>query len=110
MDNVSLEIVEDNKDLGLIINNNFSWSSHIDLKLAKSNKTFTFYGEMCLFKLNSNVNSYSIDYQLYPCYSLAPLHDHLQYTAFADSKVLKNAFFNGCQIRMTMTYANRCST
>ena len=40
MVSVSLEFVEDIKDLGLIINNKLICNSHIDLKLAKSNKTF----------------------------------------------------------------------
>ena len=42
MDNISLDFIEDIKDLGLIINKKLNWNPHIDLKLAKSNKTFNF--------------------------------------------------------------------
>ena len=48
MDNVSLEFVEDIKNLGLIINHKLNWNSYIDLKFAKSNKPLIFFGK-CAF-------------------------------------------------------------
>ena len=50
-DNVSLNFVEDIKDIGLIINNKLNCNSHIDLRLAKSNRTFNFLRRIVPFQV-----------------------------------------------------------
>ena len=110
MNEVSLELFEDIKSLGLIINNKLKRNSHIDLKLANSNKICNFLWRNVHFQVKQQckllVNrSLILSVLLFSSIAWSPsINSLLRLESF------QNEFLNGCQVRMTMTNAWRYLT